>query len=1047
MGWASDNGIVEGYGGNRFGSSDPITREQMATIIARYIDYAGSELPDADDPVAYFNDADDVSIWARDGLELMRRTGIIRGDGNDNFNPKNTARRSEAATIFVRLSDALGLSENDIDENLTVVADALSSSELQQYAERYVNASSESLRESYADDIFDYFLDLSADGVIDSVSWNKSTNVISFESAGGVPGMYQLSNNEGGHFGGSAEQSASARSSTTLTADGSTYLSGSEVVILSSFPKSTSDYNSTYLNLIGVLGNSETREDLNVTYYEDAEVADYMNLSGATVILFNSHGSLYKDLPVICLDESVTDIKNTSYIRLLMEGAIGINGSTLLNTAKYMILPSFFTEVYGSDGLEGALVHSCCCEGFANDAMADAILSAGAETYSGYTATVNISYDRTCVNSYFEALLDGKSVSVAYTDVTEAVDGKADTYAGATFKIAGNRSVYLVNSSLLSGTVFNENSTGISGASVTLMAGNQVLASTTTSGDGSYSLPCSWDSSSYRLVVSADGFANKEISLYTQISRQYITMTRAVGQMSITLRSSSGQPLGSYSVRVLNGSGIAVWETSGGLSSFITNNSSITLSTNEITANTDYTIIASATNYTSVTQLTRLSQGENLAVDIELYKGGYGCQGRVVDASSGSAISGADVELVTSSGTVYGSSNTSQDGSFTVMAPAGLARYSLRVSADGYETYESGSILFALNTPTDVGTIRLSTSGGQGNNGNSSQPEGNYTMIYSAADLAGISGMAGNYMLANDIDATGYSSSVISTLSKNAVLEGNGHTIAIDQRHQYFGGLIGINYGVICNLNVTGTAVFEDQQTNYFGGIVGINSGLIESCTFTGTINSSSGITYGQDYSSIGGIAGINSDGGQISDCTMSGSINLSMTSRAIGWYVGGIAGSALPGSSMENCVNHASVNVNIQDPDGSQGSTEYRAYVAGICGRAQEWESTFILNCLNTASVTANTNNGVTFAAGVCTYSGTLTGSANTGSRIYAGAGSNLPDYSGSTAYAVGPNGGSDCFCSSSTTLYDTRSGSRNVSVTDSILTLHSASEITSMW
>lgn len=105
--WASDSGIVNGYQEGVFGSDDPITREQMATILARYIDSLKMELPDGENTVSSFRDSDKISSWARQGVELMRRTGILSGDENRNFRPGASALRSEAATIFVRLSQIL----------------------------------------------------------------------------------------------------------------------------------------------------------------------------------------------------------------------------------------------------------------------------------------------------------------------------------------------------------------------------------------------------------------------------------------------------------------------------------------------------------------------------------------------------------------------------------------------------------------------------------------------------------------------------------------------------------------------------------------------------------------------------------------------------------------------------------------------------------------------------------------------------------------------------------------------------------------------------
>lgn len=48
-----------------------------------------------------------VSAYARDGVELMRKSGVICGDPSGNFLPKDKATRAQAAAIFVRLMDVL----------------------------------------------------------------------------------------------------------------------------------------------------------------------------------------------------------------------------------------------------------------------------------------------------------------------------------------------------------------------------------------------------------------------------------------------------------------------------------------------------------------------------------------------------------------------------------------------------------------------------------------------------------------------------------------------------------------------------------------------------------------------------------------------------------------------------------------------------------------------------------------------------------------------------------------------------------------------------
>ena len=103
--WAAQQNIVNGMDSGRFEPNTPITREQMATIIARYVQSTGKTLPTIADPVM-FKDMDAVSGWALDGVELMRMTGIISGDDRGYFNPLGLATRAQAATVFTQLREA-----------------------------------------------------------------------------------------------------------------------------------------------------------------------------------------------------------------------------------------------------------------------------------------------------------------------------------------------------------------------------------------------------------------------------------------------------------------------------------------------------------------------------------------------------------------------------------------------------------------------------------------------------------------------------------------------------------------------------------------------------------------------------------------------------------------------------------------------------------------------------------------------------------------------------------------------------------------------------
>lgn len=92
--WAAANSIVSGYGNGRFGSNDPVTREQIATILWRY---AGSPAADAGQD---FADENSIASYAADAVDWARANGIVNGVGNNLFAPRGNATRAQVATIL-----------------------------------------------------------------------------------------------------------------------------------------------------------------------------------------------------------------------------------------------------------------------------------------------------------------------------------------------------------------------------------------------------------------------------------------------------------------------------------------------------------------------------------------------------------------------------------------------------------------------------------------------------------------------------------------------------------------------------------------------------------------------------------------------------------------------------------------------------------------------------------------------------------------------------------------------------------------------------------
>lgn len=100
--WAAENGIVLGYGNELFGPNDNVTREQIATMLYRYMQFLGIDASARGD-VSKFGDGSEVSPWAVDAMAWAVGIGLFRGDDTGSLNPGDDATRAEVATLMERL--------------------------------------------------------------------------------------------------------------------------------------------------------------------------------------------------------------------------------------------------------------------------------------------------------------------------------------------------------------------------------------------------------------------------------------------------------------------------------------------------------------------------------------------------------------------------------------------------------------------------------------------------------------------------------------------------------------------------------------------------------------------------------------------------------------------------------------------------------------------------------------------------------------------------------------------------------------------------------
>ena len=96
--WANANNVVLGYNDGTFGANNPVTREQIATIIYRYATYKEHDIPVSGSSYNSFSDRDNVSNYAVEAMQWAVSRGVINGS-NGWLLPRNTATRAEVAQI------------------------------------------------------------------------------------------------------------------------------------------------------------------------------------------------------------------------------------------------------------------------------------------------------------------------------------------------------------------------------------------------------------------------------------------------------------------------------------------------------------------------------------------------------------------------------------------------------------------------------------------------------------------------------------------------------------------------------------------------------------------------------------------------------------------------------------------------------------------------------------------------------------------------------------------------------------------------------------
>jgi len=88
-------GVITGTSETTFSPGALVTREEAVTILQR-----GWKVSRTSYTKKAFADQADISAWALDSVKMMHESMFIKGDPNNNFNPKSTVTFGEALQII-----------------------------------------------------------------------------------------------------------------------------------------------------------------------------------------------------------------------------------------------------------------------------------------------------------------------------------------------------------------------------------------------------------------------------------------------------------------------------------------------------------------------------------------------------------------------------------------------------------------------------------------------------------------------------------------------------------------------------------------------------------------------------------------------------------------------------------------------------------------------------------------------------------------------------------------------------------------------------------
>lgn len=99
--WAASHGHVKGFEDGTYKPNKLITRQEMAVILARFLEKHGIQMPETEEIT--YKDIDGLLDWSKDSVIKMAKIGLIKGQTDGMYYPNSEFTRAELALLLDKI--------------------------------------------------------------------------------------------------------------------------------------------------------------------------------------------------------------------------------------------------------------------------------------------------------------------------------------------------------------------------------------------------------------------------------------------------------------------------------------------------------------------------------------------------------------------------------------------------------------------------------------------------------------------------------------------------------------------------------------------------------------------------------------------------------------------------------------------------------------------------------------------------------------------------------------------------------------------------------